>query len=266
LSRLQNDMYACGKAGLPQTIWINGLQYSLDALFKHDFFACTGRYACADTGEKVVLKISRLQPFCGLPLKWLGRCLRNREFRILSLLQDLQQIPQVVCTFGQVGLVYRYIEGQSLDEKPAVPDRFFDQLETLLKAVHSKGICYLDLNKRGNVLIGADQRPYLIDFQISLRLPKWLGFIARGLQKEDMYHLYKHKRRFRPDLMTAEENLNSRKVSLAVRIHRFISHPFRDLRRWVLRKMYQANILTRPEGERSPENDPSRFLRTDKSS
>jgi hypothetical protein len=259
-------MYACGKAGLPQTIYVNGLQYSLDALFKHDFFACTGRYACPETGEKVVLKLSRLQSFCGVPLVWLGQYLRHHEYCILSLLQDLQQVPQIVCRFGRVGLVYRYIEGQSLDEKPAVTDQFFDELESLLKSVHSKGLCYLDLNKRGNILVSADHRPCLIDFQISLHLPKWLGFIAKGLQKEDIYHLLKHKRRFRPDLMTADEHLESKKVSFMIRVHRFVSKPFRDTRRWFLRKLYQLNILVRAEGERSPENDPSRFLRAEKSS
>lgn len=245
---------------MPQTIYINGLQYTRDALFKHDFFACTGRYACADTGEKVVLKISRLQPFCKIPLRWLGRFLCGREYRILLLLQDLQQVPQIVCRFGKNGLIYRYIDGQSLDERPAVPDRFFDDLRRLLSQVHAKGLCYMDLNKRGNILADAGQRPCLIDFQISLHLPKWLGFITAGLQKEDMYHLLKHKRRFRPDLMTKEENLNSRKVSFAVGVHRFVSKPFRTIRRRILRKLYQLNILVRPDGERSPENDPSRFL------
>lgn len=260
---LQNDMYACGKAGLPESISVNGLQYNLDVLFKHDFFACTGRFVCSANGEKIVLKISRLQPFCGIPLNWLGRLLRHHEFCILSRLQDLQQVPQIACKFGKNGLIYRYIDGHSLDERPHMPDEFFVELEQLLKTVHAKGICYLDLNKRGNILLGQDQRPYLIDFQISLCLPKWLGFIANGLQKEDMYHLLKHKRRFRPDLMTSQEKLLSRKVSVAIGIHRFISRPFRDIRRWILRKLYQLNVLVRPEGERSPENDPSRFLRAE---
>jgi serine/threonine protein kinase len=256
-------MFACGKAGLPESISVNGLGYNMDVLFKHDFFACTGRYVCPETGEKIVLKISRLQPFFWIPLRWLGCYLRNREFRILSLLQDLQQIPQILCKFGKNGLVYRYIEGQSLDEKPAVPDHFFDELETLLKTVHSKGVCYMDLNKRGNILIRMDRQPCLIDFQISLHLPKWLGFLAKSLQKEDMYHFYKHKRRFRPDLMTVEENLHSGKVSFLIKAHRFVSKPFRNIRRWFLRKLYQLNILVRPEGERSPENDPSRFLQSE---
>jgi hypothetical protein len=168
--RLQNDMFACGSSGLPISIVCNGSAYRLEAVFKHDFFACTGRYISHETTERIVLKLSRIQPFCGIPLRWLGHFLRNRELKLLSLLQDIDVVPKELYPFGSNGLIYRYIEGHSLDEKPEIPDQFFNELKHLLKLLHDKNICYMDLNKRGNILLGTDKHPHLIDFQISLYL------------------------------------------------------------------------------------------------
>ncbi|MCE5184707.1 MAG: hypothetical protein LLF76_01095 [Planctomycetaceae bacterium] len=263
MSRLQNEMFACGISGLPPEISCGGQTYSLEQVFKHDFFACTGRYVCTATGERSVLKMSRLQPFLGISLAWLGHFLRDREFRILSLLEENQYVPKQVRKFGRNGLLYKYIEGNTLDEKPKVGDSFFDDLALLVEQVHSKNICYMDLNKRGNIVVGRDQKPYLIDFQISLYFRRhWSGFIRKPLQREDFYHLLKHKRHFRSDLLTSEEKRCIRRVSPLIRVHRFISYPFRQSRRWLLAKLYDKHIIRAEfSSSRTPENDPMRFSR-----
>lgn len=265
-NRLQNDIFACGKSGLPPTLCCAQRLFLLENTFKHDFFACTGLYSCRDTDERIVLKVSRIRPFCGIPLKWLGRFLRNREYRILSLLADVDHIPKPICAYGGNGLVYRYIEGQSLDENPVLPDSFFADMEQLLCDIHAKNICYMDLNKRGNILLGVDGHPKIIDFQIALYLgANWLDFVRKSLRKEDMYHLSKHKRRFRPDLMSAAEHTGSRQKSLLIKIHRFIAYPFRQARRRLLGKLYQNKILeTEFSSPRTPENDPHRFIKSRK--
>jgi len=256
-------MYACGQAGPPKEFTGNGKQWKLDTLFKHDFFACTARYKCNDTNELAVLKINRIRGFLGLPLRWIGRMLCRRELNILGQLQDLDQVPQLICPFAQTGFVYQYIEGQSLDEKPAVPDSFFDDLVQLLNEIHQRHICYVDANKRGNILLGEDGRPHLIDFQISLFLPSNWGRRLRHLfQREDRYHILKHKRKLRPDLLTDEEKKNLSQVSWPIRLHRTITGPLRDLRRALLRYLYKKDVLKSDSTtERSPENDPRRFLK-----
>lgn len=253
-------MYACGEAGLPQQINCSGKPWRLETVFKHDFFACTGRYLCEQTDERVVLKIGRLQSFWGIPCVWIGRFLHNREIKILKRLDDLDQVPKIIKTFGRNGLIYHYIAGKTLDEKPNLPDDFFGQSQALLEKIHQRNICYMDLNKRGNIIVGTDGRPYLIDFQISWCLPaKWC---RRLLQREDLYHLLKHKRRFRPDLLTQDEHISAGKPSLLIRVHRVIAWPFQKVRRFILRFLYQKNILnTGPESNRSPENNPRRFLK-----
>lgn len=258
---LQNDMFACGSRGLPLEVYCNKRPFNLENVFKHDFFACTGLFVCKSTGERIVLKVSRLQPFFGISLRWLGHFLRNREVKLLTLLKDVNFVPELICTYGRNGLIYKYIEGKSLDEKPPVPDSFFEELEALLNEIHTRGICYMDLNKRGNILIGTDLHPYIIDFQISLCLnPKWMGFARTAFQKEDKYHFLKQKRQFRPDLMTAEDKACVKHVSLLIRTHRLAAYPFRQVRRSFLRFLYQKNILESGySGLRTPENDPSRF-------
>lgn len=256
-------MYACGMSGLPQQITCGGKQWQLDTVFKHDFFACTGRYRCEQTQEHIVLKINRLRSFLGVPLGWIGRYLCKREKNILTQLQDLDQVPQFIKPFGRNGLIYRYIKGQSLDEKPPLPDDFFDQLQTLFTTIHQRHICYMDLNKRGNILLGNDGRPYVIDFQISLFLPaKWSHKLRGIFQKEDLYHLLKHKRKMRPDLLTEQEQTDAKKPSTLIRVHRAIAAPFQMIRRPILRFLYQKEILSsNADSDRSPENNPERFLK-----
>ena len=249
-------------------MFIADRQWTLVRPFKHDFFAATGLYQAADASNdpedsqtRIVLKISRLQPFFGLPLAWIGRYLQQREFRLLQRLATLDQVPQLVGQYGRNGFVYRFIEGRSLDEKPDLPDCFFDDLKRLLGRIHKMGVCYMDFNKRGNILIGTDNRPYMIDFQISLRLDRaWMKRVRTMLQREDYYHLLKHKRRLRPDLMSDSEKDLSRRQSITIRMHRFLTVPLRSLRRWLLRLLHRKNLLTHDETfDPTPENDPSRF-------
>lgn len=255
-------MYACGRAELPQQINCDGNKWELDCVFKHDFFACTGRYRCDQSPEKIVLKMNRLQPFLGIPCAWIGRFLRNHEVKILKRLQDAGQFPKLVKSFGQNGIIYKYIEGKTLDQNPDIPADFFIQLHSLLELIHQRNICYMDLNKRGNIIVGQDGKPYIIDFQISLLVPsRWFKWLRTALQKEDIYHLLKHKRKLRPDLLTEQERIDAKRPSFLIRLHRFIVSPLRKLRRSILRRMYKKKILQfERDSQRSPENDPQRFL------
>lgn len=256
-------MLACGRKGLPETIQIVGQTWHRRQTFKHDFFACTGLYGRDDCQQKLVVKLGRTESFLGLPMVWLGKMLRNREQRVIEQLNGIDQIPQLLDTLGKTGLVYRYIEGKSLDERPILPDHFFFSLGKLLESIHDQNVCYMDMNKRGNILIGEDHRPYLIDFQISLYLPRhWSGFLKNAFQREDRYHLLKHKRRFRPDLLKPDEWERLKRKSLIIRIHRAVGGTLRDGRRWLLRILYRKQILNADlETLQTPENDHKRFLR-----
>jgi hypothetical protein len=142
--------------------------------------------------------------------------------------------------------MHAFVPGHPLQRREAVPDAFFPQLETLLRELHARDIAYVDLNKRQNILVGDDGRPYLIDFQISLqlhggwrrvRLARWL--LAR-FQRADTYHVLKHKRRLRTDQLSPGERAVVERIGFWIRLHRLIARPLTLLRRRALSRLQRG--------------------------
>jgi hypothetical protein len=268
------QLYACGKNGLPPRIVWSARTYRLRHIFKHDFFAATGLYHAdnkASSGEaptKIVLKLSRQQHFLGLPLTWLGTIFADHEFVVMRRLSDLPGVPRVLGRYGKTGVIYQYIEGRSLKELKDLPDDFFDQLLELLGRIHARNVVYLDMNKRCNILLGADGHPHLIDFQISLYINGHVPFcepvsdyLRRTLQQADVYHLFKHKRRLSPHLLTDEERVLSLNRNLPMQAHRILAHPLRKLRRFALKALHDNGILPGKEHRTGPHHeDPTRSV------
>lgn len=244
---------ALGKRDLPQYFTLNHVSYRHEKTIKHDFFAATGFYL-SQAGERVVLKVGRTQEYAGVPLQWLGRWLCNREMRFYSNCQDLPNVPKLLGKVGPTGLVHAYVEGQPLSKHRLIPDRLFDELFALLETLHARNIAYVDTNKPQNILQGDDGRPYLIDFQISFDLKDFgdnflTRAILRRLQKEDRYHILKHKRKLRPDLLTEQEKAAAGKVSWFIKAHRFITKPYFLIRRRTFKRLRESGQLA-PEGSK----------------
>ena len=284
---------AWGRKALPESIVVKGYRYQLKRIFKHDFFAATALYqleqgniagvssATAEDADgtyqernadgtsavQVVLKLGRRSDFLGLPLRWSGRAICRHETDNLRRLRNLSQVPHLLDKYGDMGFVYEYIEGSSLDENPDLPDDFFNRLEELLKQIHLCRIAYIDLNKRGNILLGRDNLPYLIDFQIACYIPRLFrplriltdGFL-RVLQKEDFYHLHKHKRRLSGHLIDIDQTNASLHKSLWIRGHRRVGRPLTRLRRRILYFLFRRGYLDIDDTDYSnPESDPRRW-------
>jgi len=236
-------LYALPGGCLPEVIECQGGRYQRVETFKHDFFAATGLYRGPD--GLIVVKLGRTNPlFCGLPLRWIGRFLARHEIRIYRLLHDLPGVPQYIGPVGETGFAHAFVPGHPLGRREPVSDTFFDELGRLLAAVHARQIAYVDLNKRQNILVGDDGRPYLIDFQIALHLPRagWRGgsaaqWVLGRFQRADRYHLLKHKRRLRPDLLTPDERAEVERLSVWIRLHRLVARPLTHVRRAILRRL-----------------------------
>jgi len=246
-------MRALGKSTLPPTISLNGTQFRHVATLKHDFWAATGYYD-DPAGGRIVLKVGRVVEFAGLPLKWAGRWLCRREMRFYSRLSDLPNIPALLGTWGETGFIHEYVPGRPLSRECPVPDGFFDQLASLFAELHRRQIAYVDANKPQNILLGADGLPHLIDFQISCGLLRLGNMALNGwwlsrLQREDLAHLLKHKKRLRPDEMTQQEWEAVERRSLLIRVHRFVTKPWSRLRRRTYSRLRQAGRLF-PEGSK----------------
>ncbi len=244
-------LYARPEARLPDTVICGQARYQLVETFKHDFFAGTGLYR--GPNGLAVLKINRINRFFGLPMEWLGRLLARRELRFYQLLSDTAGVPRLIGAVGDAGLMHAYVPGRPLERRQTVSDTFFDELAALLDVLHKRHMAYVDLNKRQNILVGQDGRPYLIDFQISLWLPPtgWRGlaplrWLLRRFQDGDRYHCLKHKRRLRPDLLNPEERAVAERVGFWIRLHRLVARPLTQLRRGLLRRLRAAETCEVP--------------------
>ncbi len=257
LKSLGYQLYACGRDGPPGEIVFKDNKYGLCRILKHDFFAATTLYELssrrksAETAQpaKIVLKLGRQQHFLGLPLAWVGELLCCHEVSILRRLSNLQGIPRFLGHYGRTGFIYEYIEAHSLDEQKKLPDDFFDKLLELLQEVHQRDIAYLDMNKRGNILVDSKGRPCLIDFQISLPIGKHLliwqrpsVYLRDTLQSADIYHLFKHKRRLCPELLRPQEQALSRRIGSLIGLHRLAATPLRKLRRALLKYLHTKGV------------------------
>jgi hypothetical protein len=246
-------MRALGRKNLPETIFLNGVTWRHQRTHKHDFWAATGFYK-DDRGERAVLKMGRIEPYCGMSLAWVGRWLCRREMRFYNALSDLPNVPRILGRVGETGFLHEYVPGEPLSRERPVPDGFFIKLEQLIRELHRRRIAYVDANKPENILLGADGLPHLIDFQISWDLTE-LGdnFINRWIltrhQRADIYHLLKHKRRMRPDEMTEAERVRAQHRNVSVKVLRAVSMPYKKIRRSTFKRLRESGRLL-PEGSK----------------
>ena len=240
-------MRALGRRGLPACISVHGTTYRLERDVKHDFFAATGFYL-SDRRHRVVAKFGRTEDFFGVPLRWLGRWLRDRELRMYRALRDVAAVPDVLETIEPCGFILEFVDGTPLRKDTRVPDGFFDELRTLIDRIHARRIAYVDMNKKANIIIDPRGRPNLVDFQISFDLhelgdnvaTRWL--LAR-LQREDLYHLRKHHARFRPDELTPQQIAEAHRRSWLIKAHRLIRTPWIGLRRRTWKRLRETGRL-----------------------
>jgi hypothetical protein len=235
---------------MPDQVVCDGRRYEHVQTFKLDFFAGTGLYRSGQT--LAVLKLGRQSDLCTAPAAWIGRLLTRREARFYRMLHDVPGVPRLIGVLpGDAGFLHEFVPGRPLERNAPVGDTFFDELFALVRELHRRHLAYVDLNKRQNVLIGDDGRPYLIDFQIALHLPPigWRRFplvrrLLAGFQHADWYHCHKHKRRCRPDLLTDAESRVAERLGFWIRVHRRWSRPLTQLRRQTLRRLRRGEERT----------------------
>ena len=126
-----------------------------------------------------------------------ARLFVRREMRMIVRLQGLSGIASAPVRLGRLALAYAFIPGVTLSATAKSGDKlsrsFFERLEALVFRMHERGIVHLDLRNLSNILVGADGRPYLIDFQsaIDLRgLPKTLRTVLEAVDLSGIYKSY----------------------------------------------------------------------------
>ena len=232
---------ALGASEPPAEVEVDNKRFTITELYKHDSWAATALYT--GVSERIVCKFNRVQPVLGLPMLWLGRRLAEREHRALSRLADLPHIPKPLGAVYANGRRLRnavarsFVAGHPLGKNERVGANFFPSLHSALREMHRRGIAYVDLHKRENIIVGDDGRPYLVDFQISfdvthprLRDIPGIRLVLDQLCVGDLYHLEKHIRHADPQAT----EYHPPEIPAWLRLHRLFAVPFRQLRRRLL--------------------------------
>ena len=101
-------------------------------------------------------------------------------------------------------LVRTYLDGQPLHVARPRDADWFRNASRLLRRLHRAGVSHNDLAKEPNLLVLDDGSPGIIDFQLAVYSDK-RSRLFRIAAYEDIRHLLKHKRTYRPDLLTRRE-------------------------------------------------------------
>ena len=162
-----------------------------------------------------------------------GRFLLGREVRALRRLEGLPGIPSQAFRVDALSMAARFVPGRALADTPDGPfaTEFLLSLEALLRQVHARGLVHLDTRGGGNLLIGPDGTPGIIDFQAALST-RWMPRALRGwFEGMDLSGIYKKWQRWQPDTLGEERQ------ALLDRLNRW--------RRWWLLRGYFGLRKTR---------------------
>ena len=257
---------ALGRSEPPLDVEIGGSSYRRIEVLKHDSWAATAIYQSPQ--ERIVCKFNRKQNILGVPAGWIGRWLATRESFFLQKLADLPNVPDCRGPVSSDGRLlphcsaHLYVEGHPLRRWEFVDDEFFPRLRQIIETLHQRGIAYVDLHKRENVIAGDDGQPHLIDFQVCFMRPqnRWLAWalqwVERLLKDMDRYHLSKHVFFHRPDLAGWDLTRHQKKKQRPwlIRAHRLVARPLRTLRRKFLVAIRVRRGVGLADSEHFPED------------
>ena len=226
----------------PKEAFINGEMFVFEKVLKDDLYSINVLYT-NDRGGKYVLKLSDFRFVFGLILRPLAGVMSRHEYKMYQIASDISGIPCLGPRFGRRGFFHEFVKGKTLfemDYSYRLPENFFNELRVLVDELHKRRILYLDLQKRGNIILAENGHPYLIDFQISIHFPKWKGLLGHFVDKvfdrliqEDIYHLYKMKTRFQKQHMSEQElNLAERSYMNSL-LFKYVGRPFRIVKRLI---------------------------------
>lgn len=167
-------------------------------LLKKDLF---GEIRQGHIGE--ALCIQRDTSSASAWVRWLARRLLRREAKVLSALDGIDGIPQLV-TVESDRLTRSFLSGTPMQRARPDNPAYFAAAFRLLRQLHRHGVVHNDLAKEPNLLVRDDGSPAFIDFQLAWQARR-RGRLFRLLAYEDLRHLLKHKRSYCPQHLTQRE-------------------------------------------------------------
>lgn len=141
-----------------------------------------------------------------------GRFLIWREVKAYKKMGDFQGVPNLYGVIDGLALVVQEIPGTTLKnirKGTRLEHGFFDALRELVSGLQRRGLAHCDLKSKGNILVGQDGLPYIIDWAAAIsksefRLPLFSRIYQRFVL-DDYNAVIKHTLFYRSELVTFEE-------------------------------------------------------------
>lgn len=169
------------------------------------------------------------------------RYLLRREGDVYARVAGIPGIPHCFGLLHGRALALEYVAGPSLREhETRIADRsaFFAKLLATVRAMHAAGVTHGDLKRKDNIIVGAGEQPYLIDFGIASRRSAtsalWNGLVFTRLTQMDLnaWVKLKYGRRVDPEVepgvLSAEDAALYRPL-LVERIARAVRVPWQTI-------------------------------------
>ena len=182
-----------------------------ERLLKKDLFGEI--WLLQDTDRRAILRNTDAAPIWTRPI---ARWLMRREAAALAALDGIGGIPQIIAC-DRTTLTRSWLQGTPLFEHGDPGAQYFVDALRLLRRLHAAGVVHNDLAKEPNILVATDGTPAFIDFQLASFSPR-RGQLWRLAAREDLRHLYKHKRSYQSSRLTTRQRALLSTPSLPSRI------------------------------------------------
>lgn len=136
-------------------------------------------------------------------LRFVARRLAGREARALTRLKHLDDVPKLIDWDGVI-LNRQWLPGLPMQSATPRDRHYYRDAMRILRRMHRAGVVHNDTAKEPNWLVLPDGSPALIDFQIAMCF-QGRGRLFKTLAREDLRHLLKHKRSYRPDALSPRQ-------------------------------------------------------------
>ncbi len=99
------------------------------------------------------------------PVRRMREATLKREYEANLRLKGVEGVPALYGFLKDRYLVTGFIEGTTYRHaKWQDRDKWFSDLLVVIRAFHARGVSHGDLKSKTNMIVGVDQKPYVIDF------------------------------------------------------------------------------------------------------
>ncbi|OFX16764.1 MAG: hypothetical protein A2Z18_01530 [Armatimonadetes bacterium RBG_16_58_9] len=173
-----------------------------------------------------------------------GPILIRREFAAMRNLIGVKSVPQLIGKIARYALAMRHVPGTSLDklERGKLTSEFYIKLREAVDQIHSRGVAHCDLRSRGNVMLGDDGQPHIVDFAACVFRGRGINPFIRWLFHEfvlaDENAVLLIKRRLSPELLTDDERAELERPLSFERPAKFVGETVRRIARKLLTRRH----------------------------